>query len=135
MCRNLYHGNRTTLIYYQFLEIARAYMQCLQLEQRFFDLISIIISFLTLHKYRRTLIAIYTGISFEQQQLQNFMNLKRKLPFAQSHNLCLSQLKYRSYHFYGYLCINSILMGTFSSSKPIFMFVEIFKNQIIRLHM
>src|SRR5438552_3045277 len=94
ICENLQHENRTILICYHFLEIAQAYTQHLQLEQRFLDLISTMISFSTLYKYGRTLTAIYTEISFEQQQLQNFTNSKRKSPFTQSHNLCLFQPKY-----------------------------------------
>ena len=133
--RNLQHENRTTLIYYHFLEIARVYMQRLQLEQRFLDHASTTISFLTLHEYGRTWIAIHMGISFTQQQLQNSTNSKRKSHFAQSRNLCLSQLKHRSYHYYGYLHTNLILTGTSSSLKLIFVFIEIFKDQTTRLHM
>ena len=133
--RNLQYENRTTLICYYFLKIARVYMQHLQLEWRFLNPASTIISFLTLHGYGRTLTVIHMGISFRQQQLQNFVNSKRKSPFTQSHNLCLSQLKHRSYYFYRYLYTNLILIGIFSSLKPIFVFIEIFKDQTTRLHM
>ena len=132
---NFQHKNRTTLICYHFLEIAQAYIQCLWLEQRYLNSISTVISFLTLYGYGRTLTAIYMEISFKQQQLQNFVNSKRKSHFAQSHNLCLSQLKHRSYHYYGYLHTNLILTGTSSSLKLIFVFIEIFKDQTTRLHM